>query len=86
MTQNFTITGKRFSVGRVFEMTMEVKPRKNNGVIASVHGKRDFVLLQLNNGTLELKVDNGKGVMVVQYKPASPWSFCDGQWHSIKCE
>ncbi|XP_050725715.1 laminin subunit alpha-like isoform X5 [Eriocheir sinensis] len=75
---------KRFSVGRVFEMTMEIKPRSINGVITSVHGRRDFVLLQLRNGSLELSVDNGKGIITATYAPSSPWSFCDGKWHSVQ--
>ena len=77
---------KRFSVGRVFEMAMEIKPRTINGAIMSVHGRRDFVLLQLRNGSLELSVDNGKGIITTTYTPFSPWSFCDGQWHSIQCK
>lgn len=77
---------KRFSVGRVFEMTMEIKPRSINGVITSVHGRRDFVLLQLRNGSLELSVDNGKGIITATYEPSSPWSFCDGKWHSVQCK
>uniref|UniRef100_A0A0P4VVW3 Laminin subunit alpha n=1 Tax=Scylla olivacea TaxID=85551 RepID=A0A0P4VVW3_SCYOL len=75
---------KRFSVGRVFEMAMEIKPRAINGAIMSVHGRRDFVLLQLRNGSLELSVDNGKGIITTTYTPVSPWSFCDGQWHSVQ--
>ncbi|KAK8725472.1 hypothetical protein OTU49_010877, partial [Cherax quadricarinatus] len=78
------ILRKRFSVGRVFEMTLDVKPRKNSGVIASVHGRRDFVILQLNNGSVELSVDNGKGVITARYTPPSPWMLCDGNWHSIQ--
>lgn len=78
--------GQRFSVGRVFEMKMDIKPRKNNGVIMSVHGRRDFVLLQLRNGSVELTVDNGKGEIVNRYTPPSPWSICDGKWHTIQGE
>lgn len=78
------ILRQRFSVGRVFEMKMDIKPRKNNGVIMSVHGRRDFVLLQLRNGSVELTVDNGKGEIVNRYTPPSPWSICDGKWHTIQ--
>lgn len=77
-------SGKRFSVGRVFEMTMDIKPRKNSGVIASVHGRRDFVMLQLKDGSVELSVDNGKGIITARYTPSSPWMLCDGNWHSIQ--
>ncbi|CAL4068357.1 unnamed protein product, partial [Meganyctiphanes norvegica] len=30
--------GPRFRVGRVFELSMDVKPRRNTGVMMSVHG------------------------------------------------
>ncbi|MPC51629.1 Laminin subunit alpha-1 [Portunus trituberculatus] len=63
---------------------MEIKPRAISGAIMSVHGRRDFVLLQLKNGSLELSVDNGKGIITTTYTPLSPWSFCDGQWHSVQ--
>lgn len=63
---------------------MDIKPRKNNGVIMSVHGRRDFVLLQLRNGSVELTVDNGKGEIVNRYTPSSPWTICDGKWHTIQ--
>ncbi|XP_069164876.1 laminin subunit alpha isoform X2 [Procambarus clarkii] len=78
------ILRKRFSVGRVFEMTLDIKPRVNSGVIASVHGRRDFVILQLRNGSVELSVDNGKGIITAKYTPTHPWVLCDGNWHSIQ--
>lgn len=65
-------------------MTMDIKPRKNTGVIASVHGVRDYVFVQLNNGAVELKVDNGKGPIETSLNPSSPWLLCDGNWHSIQ--
>ena len=77
------VSDKRYSVGRVFEMTMEIKPRTVNGVLVSVHGRRDFVLLQLKNGSLELSVDNGRGIFTTTYTPSFQMSFCDGKWHSV---
>ncbi|CAL4100667.1 unnamed protein product, partial [Meganyctiphanes norvegica] len=63
---------------------MDVKPRKNTGVLMSVHGKHDFMMLQMKDGSIELSIDNGKGIITVRYKPATPWSLCDGRWHSVK--
>ncbi|XP_042212496.1 laminin subunit alpha-like isoform X1 [Homarus americanus] len=82
--RSHVILRKRFSVGRVFEMTMDIKPRTIDGVLASVHGRRDFVMLHLKNGTVELSVDNGKGIITAKYTPPSPWMLCDGKWHSIQ--
>ncbi|XP_064094479.1 laminin subunit alpha-like isoform X2 [Macrobrachium nipponense] len=82
--RSHVILNKRFSVGRVFEMSLDVKPRKNSGVIMSVHGRRDFVLLQLKDGAIEFSVDNGKGVITARYTLPSPWMICDGEWHTIQ--
>lgn len=50
----------------------------------SVHGRKDFILLQLNEGMLELKVDNGKGIIVAQVNMSNPYQICDGEWHTIE--
>ena len=74
---------EKFNVGRVFEMSLEIKPRVQNGVIMSVHGRRDFVMLQLKDGNVEFSVDNGKGIISSTYIPSNPFGMCDGNWHSI---
>ncbi|CAL4060446.1 unnamed protein product [Meganyctiphanes norvegica] len=82
--RSHVILRPRFSVGRVFELSMDVKPRRNTGVLMSVHGKRDFVMLQMKDGVVSLSVDNGKGIITAKYEPVTPWSLCDGRWHSVK--
>ncbi|RXG51382.1 Laminin subunit alpha-4 [Armadillidium vulgare] len=74
----------KFHVGLKFEMYLEIKPRKNTGVIMSVHGRRDFILLQLRDGVIELKVDNGKGIIGTQFNLSNAYHICDGGWHSIQ--
>ena len=39
-----------FNVGLDLSITIEVRPRSLNGVLFSVHGKGDFVALQLVSG------------------------------------
>ena len=39
-----------FNVGLDLTVTMEVRPRSLNGILFSVHGKGDFVALQLVRG------------------------------------
>ncbi|CAL4121219.1 unnamed protein product, partial [Meganyctiphanes norvegica] len=82
--QSHVIFREQFSVGRVFKLTMDVKPRVNTGVLMSLHGKSDFVMLQMKNGIVELSVDYGKGIIIAKYEPMTPWSLCDGRWHKVK--
>lgn len=39
-----------FKVGLDISVEMEVRPRSLNGVVFSIHGDRDFVLLQFVSG------------------------------------
>ena len=39
-----------FNVGLDLTISMEVRPRSLNGILFSVHGKGDFVALQLVSG------------------------------------
>ena len=39
-----------FSVGLDLTISMEIRPRSLNGILFSVHGKGDFVVLQLVKG------------------------------------
>ncbi|KAG8228153.1 hypothetical protein J437_LFUL002807 [Ladona fulva] len=72
-----------FRVGIKIEIEMDIKPRNITGVILSVHGKRDFLVLQMVNGVIKLSVDNGKGAISAAYVPPHPHFFCDGKWHNI---
>ncbi|KAF2360979.1 Laminin G domain [Trinorchestia longiramus] len=78
------ILRSRFSVGHQFQLTMEVKPRVNNAVIMSIHGRRDFLLLQLSNGSFEFSADNGRGIIKAAIAPIDPYAFCDGNWHRLE--
>jgi len=73
----------RFNVGAEFSMSMSVRPRTNNAVIMSVHGRRDFLMLQLRDGVAELSADNGKGIIKATIEPPTPYYFCNGQWHTV---
>jgi len=73
-----------FRVGVVIDIKLDIRPRKTSGVLMSVHGRRDFLLLQMVNGVLKFSVDNGKGAISAQYTPPHEYYFCDGQWHTIQ--
>lgn len=52
----------------------------------AVHGRRDYLVLEMTNGHLKLAMDNGKGPVVATYFPPGndSYSLCDGQWHEIQ--
>merc|ERR1719481_2570701 len=64
-------------------MSMAVRPRTNNGVIMSVHGRRDFLMLQMRNGVVELSADNGGGIIRATIEPPTQHYFCNGEWHNF---
>lgn len=75
---------ERFKVGIEIDIYMDIKPRNITGLLMSVHGKRDYLVLQMVDGVIKFTVDNGKGPMEASFKPASTHYFCDGNWHSIQ--
>ena len=50
----------------------------------SVHGRRDFLLLQMVNGALIFSVDNGRGPIVATYVAPHEHHLCDGKWHFVQ--
>ena len=44
------VTVDRFKVGRDLEINIEVRPRTQSGVLVAVHGRMDFLVLQLVDG------------------------------------
>ena len=63
---------------------MDIKPRSTSGVLLAVHGKRDYLLLQMVDGVIKFTVDNGKGPITSSFKPPKDeFLFCDGNWHQI---
>ncbi|VEN47917.1 unnamed protein product [Callosobruchus maculatus] len=78
---------EKFKVGEVFNLKMDIKPRVISGVLAAAHGKKDYYVLELHNGHLQLTVENGKGPVTASFTADSPdhkYHLCDGQWHTIQ--
>ncbi|XP_076046327.1 laminin subunit alpha isoform X4 [Oratosquilla oratoria] len=82
--RSYIIVRDRFNVGREFTLTMEIKPRVTSGVLISVHGRRDFILLEMRDGSVQFSVDNGNGIIIAKHTPASKFNLCDGNWHEIQ--
>lgn len=73
-------------IGQEFSISMEVKPRNSTGLLMSVHGKKDYMVLELMESQVIASVDNGKGPFQAVFKLANKFSLCDGKWHKIQGE
>ncbi|KAK0176557.1 hypothetical protein PV328_000678 [Microctonus aethiopoides] len=74
----------KFTVGRSVDIQMDIKPRATSGHLLSVHGRRDFLLLEMINGTIKFLVKTAKGPIETSFIPTTPHSLCDGHWHNIR--
>ncbi|XP_063394216.1 laminin subunit alpha [Cydia fagiglandana] len=73
-----------FRVGISLSISMEIKPRNTTGLLLAVHGKKDYLVLELLEHEVVVNVENGKGEFHASYKLAEPTSLCDGNWHKIQ--
>lgn len=74
----------RFTVGRTVDIQMDIKPRSSSGHLLSVHGKRDYLVLEMVNGTVKFLVKTARGSIETSFVPTSTNSLCDGNWHNIR--
>ncbi|XP_033329969.2 laminin subunit alpha [Megalopta genalis] len=81
---NLFRAGDRFTVGRNVDIQMDIKPRSTSGHLLSVHGKRDYLILEMINGTVKFLVKTAKGTIETSFEPMNPNSLCDGKWHNIR--
>lgn len=68
----------------MFNIRMDIKPRVNTGLLVAAHGRKDFYVLELDNGELKLTVENGRGPVTTTFRPKNKFHLCDGQWHNIQ--
>ncbi|XP_055329207.1 laminin subunit alpha-like [Paramacrobiotus metropolitanus] len=77
----------KFVVNKDLDIAIEIKPRSNNGVIlavGTVKKRRDYLAIQLIDGTVDFSFDNGAGPTHVNVTLPSRFFICDGEWHTIK--
>lgn len=79
----FQVLDSKFRVGREISISLEIKPRNSTGLLMSVHGGKDFLVLELLENEVVANVENGKGPFRASYKLGNKFSLCDGQWHKI---
>lgn len=75
---------EKFRVGIETLIQLDIKPRTQNGLLFSVHGKSSSMILQLHNGSLVLTINNGDGQFNVTYTPSAGENFCDGEWRTVE--
>ena len=49
----------------------------------AIQGRKDYLILQMVDGTMTFTVDNGRGPIMAIFKPEDEFKFCDGNWHEI---
>ncbi|EGI60824.1 PREDICTED: laminin subunit alpha [Acromyrmex echinatior] len=74
----------RFNVDRTVDIQMDIKPRSTSGHLLSVHGKRDYLVLEMINGTIKFLIKTQRGSIETAFEPTKPNSLCDGHWHNIR--
>lgn len=55
-----------------------------SGLLLSIHARKDYLVLELVNGTVRMTVENGAGEITSTYIPPDTSLLCDGHWHTIK--
>lgn len=73
----------QFRVGTKIDIEMDIKPRSTSGVLLSIHGKKDYLILQMKDGAIEFTVDSGRGPVSSTFTPPQKSFFCDGNWHHV---
>uniref|UniRef100_A0A146MHL0 Laminin subunit alpha n=2 Tax=Lygus hesperus TaxID=30085 RepID=A0A146MHL0_LYGHE len=76
---------KNFQVAKNFQIKMDIKPRVMSGVILAIHGERDYLVLELNDGVLVVKIFSGNLTIRNSYAPpeVEVGKLCDGNWHTV---
>ncbi|XP_060809379.1 laminin subunit alpha [Amyelois transitella] len=72
-----------FRVGNEVGIAMEVKPRNSTGLLLSVYGKKDYLVIELLENSVVARVENGMGPFQASFNFGENFSLCDGKWHTI---
>lgn len=75
----------KYSVGQQQEISLEIKPTSHTGLLlSSWNAKGDYIVLEMSNGNIIFRAENGGGQLVAQHSVNDPLQFCDGEWHKIQ--
>ncbi|CAG0878724.1 unnamed protein product [Darwinula stevensoni] len=81
----YAIADETFHVGKSIKLKLQIKPRTTSGVLLSVTNPevKDFMTLEMINGSVKFTVDNGAGPFWATYTSPEEYGLCDGEWHTI---
>ncbi|KAH9634640.1 hypothetical protein HF086_000612 [Spodoptera exigua] len=83
MQSNYLKLLEYFKVGDEVSISMEIRPRNSTGLLLSVHGKKDYLVLELLENEVVANVENGNGPFRASYSLGNKFALCDGNWHKI---
>ena len=74
-----------FPVGRNLTVQFDFRTFNQSGLLFYIANPvtGDHVTLELGQGSLVYSVDNGEIPIVITYTPPSPYTLCNGLWHSV---
>lgn len=68
----------------IIDIQMDIKPRATSGHLFSIHGKQDYLVLEMSEGSIRFIVRTANGIMQTTFEPPKQNSLCDGKWHKIR--
>jgi len=71
----------RINVGEQININMAIKPQNLTGLLVGVRGPKDYVILEMVNGRVVFRVENGKGEIITSQKLNTQLN--DGNFHKI---
>ncbi|XP_006811105.1 laminin subunit alpha-2-like [Saccoglossus kowalevskii] len=81
----FLVLDEKFRVGSDLTIDLKFRTTQNDGLLLSVaNDQNDCLGLELVNGKLTLRTDNGAGAFSATYTPESSYTLCDNMWHTVK--
>ncbi|XP_055387187.1 laminin subunit alpha [Condylostylus longicornis] len=75
---------EHFRVSTELTIQFDFKPRTQNGILFSVHGKSSHLILELYNGSIIFNVQNDETHKIeAKFEPLPGVNFCDGKWRTV---
>jgi len=71
----------RINVGEEIHINMAIKPQNLTGMLVGVRGPKDYVILEMVNGRVVFRAENGKGEIITSLKPNTQLN--NGNFHKI---
>nr|XP_039257196.1 laminin subunit alpha-1-like isoform X3 [Styela clava] len=85
----YAVYNNEYRVGPVMSIELEFRTWSRDGVLVTISdsSRSDGLALEIVNGTIYFRVNNGAGNIYTQYTPKlniPNVALCDGNWHKLK--